>query len=250
MKSYSALFLAFFIIISASSIAQDEDTLNLYKPDAKDFGAMINVSGLISNISAQPQNDLLNSSALLIRYKINENFTFRTGVGPQIMRVNQTNTDSIGQDLVEYDSTASQSMVSIFPGIEYHLEGTKRLDPYLVGELELGLIGRLDIGAVENTSDTTGTSKVTRTISEDGGFALGARVRLGMNYFIAKNLFFGVEYGMGVSSRITGGDREDVIQIEPVSGASTVIRDLSSSRTNNLLFAVDPMVNITFGYFF
>lgn len=237
------------VLFLHTGFAQDTkpDTL---RPADRSFGAVLNTTGLISNITATPQTDLLSSSSLFMRYKVNDKFTFRLGVAPRIGRVNQTRTDSVGKDLVEYDSTASQSRFSLFPGVEYHLKGTKRLDPYVAADLELGLVGRLNVGVVENTSDTTGTSKVTRTITEDGGYAIGARLRLGMNYFIAPNLFLGVEYGLGFSTVISGGDREDVTQIDPVSGSSSVVRELSATRTNNLAFGVDPAVQITFGYFF
>ncbi len=250
MKSYlNFVSLAFTFLFLTSAMAQDNDVDSL-KPAAKSFGAMLNVSGLVANIDAAPQRDLLNTSSLMLRYKIDDQFTFRMGIAPNIGRVKRNTTDSIGKDLVEFDSTASQSVFSIFPGVEYHLAGTKRLDPYVAADLELGLVGQLKIATIQNTTDTTGTSKVTRTINEDGGYALGARLRLGMNYFIAKNLFLGVEYGLGFSTLISGGDREDVTQFEPVSGSSTVDRELSAARNNNLLFAVDPGVQITFGYFF
>jgi len=71
-----------------------------------------------------------------------------------------------------------------------------------------------------------------------------------MNYFISPKVAVGVEYGLGLRSLHTGGDRQDVLQSEPVSGSATTVRNLSSARVADTSFFVDPMVRITFSYFF
>ncbi|MEX2597583.1 MAG: hypothetical protein WEC59_11695 [Salibacteraceae bacterium] len=238
------------------SVAQSDEltdkskSLRSFKPMPGDLGVMVNVEGLISNISMNPGRDLLNNASFFLRYTQSENITFRIGFAPQINRTNVMSTDSIGKDLVEFDSTYSQANFSVRPGVEFHLNGTKRLDPYFAIDAELGLIGKTNIGSVSQTTDTTGTSRMVRTITEAGGYALGAKLSFGMNYFVAPKLFLGMEYGLGITNYVTGGDRQEVVQIEPVSGANTTIRDLSSTRSNNFNFYVDPMVRLTVGYFF
>ena len=221
-----------------------------FNPASGDLGVVVNVSGLISNLNATPRTDLLGNSSFLFRYTHSPRVTYRLGLAPNISRTQVLSTDSVGKDLVEFDSTASRSQFSLRPGVEFHLSGTKRLDPYVALDAELGLIGRLSIGSVSNITDTTGTSRVVRTITEDGGYSLGGKLSVGANYFIAQNLFIGMEYGLGIRGLITGGDRQEVVQIEPVSGTNTTLRDLSSVRNNDLLFGVDPTVQITLGYFF
>ena len=234
-----------------ASVAQDaSDSTSKYFPNNKDFGVTMNVTGLINSITVLPNQDLLNSNSLLLRYKQSERITYRLGIAPNIYRFNQQSTDSIGKDLVEFDSTASRSMISFRPGAEFHLQGTKRLDPYVAVDAELGVIGKTNIGSTSNVTDTTGTSRVVRTITEDGGFVLGARATVGMNYFFAEKMFFGLEYGLGLSNIVAGGDRQEVVQFEPLSGSNSITRDLSSTRSSNLNFYVDPRVQITFGYFF
>ncbi|NQV52970.1 MAG: hypothetical protein HQ500_07290 [Flavobacteriales bacterium] len=227
-----------------------EETKPSLLPNAKDWGVTVNVMGLISNIQLVPRTDLLNNNSILIRYAQSDRWTYRIGFSPQIFRFNVTTTDSVGKDLVEFDSTASRSNVAFRPGVEYHFKGSRRLDPYIALDGEFGIVGGMKIGSVTNTTDTTGTSRVTRTITEDGGFSVGAKLSVGMNYFVAERFCVGMEYGLGLTNIVSGGDRQEVIQIEPVSGTNTTLRNLSSSRTSDLHFQFDPMVQITLGYFF
>lgn len=238
-------------LLIQSANAQDSTAIdrNLY-PKKGNVGVTANVNGLINAISLNTNRDLNNSSLLLLRYMHSERLTYRIGFAPEVYNYNLTSTDSVGKDLIEYDSTISQSSFSIRPGVEYHFTGTKRLDPYVALDGEFGFVGKMNINSVRTSSDTTGTSRTMRTITEDGGYAWGAKLSFGMNYFVAPKLFFGVEYGLGVRGIARGGDRQDVIQVEPVSGSNTIVRELSSSRTSQMNFFVDPGVKITFGYFF
>jgi hypothetical protein len=221
-----------------------------YLPDAKDFGITVNMTGVITNISLNNRMDLRGATMMIVRYNINDNMTFRLGLAPSIMNARTNNTDSVGKDLVQFDSTAKQSSISFRPGVEFHLNGTKRLDPYIAVDGEFGVIGKFSAGSVTNITDTTGTAKITRTITENGGFAFGAKLSLGMNYFVAKRVAFGLEYGLGIGSLITGGDRQEVLQTDPVSGSASTTRILSSARSTNTMMFIDPMVQLTFSYFF
>lgn len=262
IKKSKLLFLAALLTMPTTLLAQDEpmesellpivDTLerSALFPQPGDWGVLVNVNGLVGNITANPRPDLLGNSSLVLRYTHSPRVTFRLGLAPQITRNRVLSTDSVNTTLVEFDSTTTRSQFSLRPGVEFHLKGSKRIDPYVAVDAELGLVGQLSIGSVTDVTDTTGTSRTIRTITEDGGYTLGARLSFGANYFVTQNFFLGMEYGLGVNSLITGGDRQDVVQIEPVSGANTTIRDLSSARSSNLNFAVDPTVQITIGYFF
>ncbi|MEZ4722662.1 MAG: hypothetical protein R2813_12375 [Flavobacteriales bacterium] len=233
--------------------AQDSTALaepREFMPDAKDIGVTANVTGLISNFTGNTRTDLRGVSMALIRYNINDRLTFRVGLAPSVMSIHSSSTDSAGKDLIEYDSTAKQSAFSIRPGVEFHFNGTKRLDPYIALDAEFGIIGQFRAGVVTKTTDTTGTALVNRTITEAGGFGYGAKLSFGMNYFVAKRLALGMEYGLGVQSLVTGGDKQDVTQIDPVSGASSTVRVLSSTRSTNTGLYVDPTAMITLSYFF
>ena len=252
LKKMKALLTILFVSFCTIIIAQTESSSELSPmiPDTGDLGVTVNVTGLISNISINPRQDLRAQNALMLRYVINDHFTFRTGIAPRVMNYRVTSTDSVGKDLVEFDSTARQSSISIRPGLEYHFTGTRRLDPYLALDAEMGLIGGFKAGSNTKVSDTTGTSTFKRTITDDGGFGLGAKLSLGFNYFAAKRLALGLEYGMGIAYTATGGDRQEVLQIDPTSGTASTQRVLSSSRVFDTQVLVDPTVQFTLSYFF
>ncbi|MEQ9187087.1 MAG: hypothetical protein RLP15_05080 [Cryomorphaceae bacterium] len=260
---HSLLPCLFFAFLSLHNFAQESSSqadnttdkveveeLRAFLPNAGDWGVTVNASGILRNIQLTSKQDLLSNSSILLRYTESNRWTFRFGLSPQLYHFNVTTTDSVGKDLVEFDSTSSQSSIGFRPGVEYHFSGTKRLDPYVAFDLEFGVVGGMRIGSVTNTTDTTGTSRVMRTITEDGGYSLGAKLSAGFNYFMAKRIFIGMEYGMGITNVSSGGDRQEVVQIEPVSGTNTTLRKLSSARMSVTQFYVDPMVQITLGYFF
>ncbi len=215
-----------------------------------DLGATANLTGLINNISASPRLDSRGASSVIVRYVSSDLISLRFGLAPSIMSVRQLSTDSVGKDLVETDSSARQASISFRPAIEFHLKGTERLDPYILLEGEVGTIGQFRAGSNTSITDTTGVGTINRTITEDGGFNLGAHVGLGFNYFLVKRLALGMEYGLGVNYMITGGDRQEVIQSDPTSGVAKTTRVLSSSRSSMTNFGVDPMVQFTVSYFF
>ncbi|MCO4805698.1 MAG: hypothetical protein KC456_03815 [Flavobacteriales bacterium] len=251
MKNLIVLSLVFLSIsVQAQVMDSVSTTEKEFLPSAKDLGITVNVNGLVSNITTSPRQDLRGENTLLFRYVINDNMTFRMGLAPTIYSARFLNTDSVGKDLVEFDSTARQSAFSIRPGLEFHFKGSKRLDPYLAIDGEAGVVGQFSAGATTNISDTTGTSKYNRTVTEAGGFSFGAKASVGFNYFVAKRLSAGLEYGMGIHYLATGGDRQEVLQIDPTSGSATTTRQLSSTRVVNTQFFVDPRVQFTLSYFF
>tara|TARA_B110000046_G_scaffold102076_1_gene109713 strand:+ start:476 stop:1237 length:762 start_codon:yes stop_codon:yes gene_type:complete len=246
----SLVFILPFIVAQAQDSIQNQSVPPQYNANAGDLGVTVNITGLINNISSVPRKDLRAQNSLVVRYVINDNLTFRTGIAPRVVGYRVSSTDSVGKDLVEFDSTARQSSFSIRPGIEYHFLGTKRLDPYAALDAEFGVIGWFNAGSNTNISDTTGTSKYKRTITEAGGFGLGAKLSLGFNYFVAKRLALGLEYGMGLAYTATGGDKQEVLQIDPTSGSASTQRQLSSTRVFDTQLFVDPMAQFTLSYFF
>lgn len=249
ITSLSIATMACLLLMIPAAHAQDQAPDTLF-PAKADIGITANVTGLIQNITFQNRTDLIGASLLYLRVNQSDRITWRIGLSPRIVNTQALSTDSVGKDLVEFDSTFKQSAIGFRPGVEFHFEGTRRLDPYVAIEADLGIIGKQSIGSVTNTTDTTGTSRLIRTITEDGGYTLGARLSFGANYFVAKKLFLGLEYGMGFSNIVTGGDRQEVVQIEPVSGSNVTISNPSSTRTSNTMFAIDPTVQFTIGYFF
>ncbi len=246
--------LAVIFFLPFATYAQDTETIvnepRAFISDPGDFGVTINASGLINNVMIRPRVDLRGQNSILFRYNVNENIVVRMGLAPTIMNFRGLSTDSVGKDLVEFDSTARQASFSFRPGVEFHFNGTNRLDPYVAIDGEAGLIGKFSAGAVTSITDTTGTATYKRTITEAGGYSLGAKANVGMNYFLVKNFALGLEYGMGVYYLVTGGDKQEVLQSDPVSGVASAKRELSSTRNLDTQLFVDPTVQLTISYYF
>ena len=123
MKNLIVLSLVFLSIsVQAQVMDSVSTTEKEFLPSAKDLGITVNVNGLVSNITTSPRQDLRGENTLLFRYVINDNMTFRMGLAPTIYSARFLNTDSVGKDLVEFDSTARQSAFSIRPGLEFHFK--------------------------------------------------------------------------------------------------------------------------------
>ena len=112
----------------------------------------------------------------------------------------------------ETHTKSSGMNISIRPGYEKHFAGTDRLSPYIGGEL-LFSITTLTVdsdGLVPNsTTYPTGYTVLTTTtkgkgsvLGNDVGTTYGVNLIAGTDYYIAKDLSLGVEFGWGFSSTL------------------------------------------------
>lgn len=239
--------------LCGASYAQDtiaEKVPAHFKHEKGMLSASLGVTGLLGNISLSAPLGPNNSPQVFLRYFLSDNLALRMGLAPSIRHAKVSRVDSVGKDLVEFDSTNSRASFDIMAGIEYHFEGTKRLDPYIGIDLSFGLVGTEKFNSSLDISDTTGTATMTRTITQDGGYSFGARAFIGANYYVSKHFYLGVGYGLGFTSVATGGDRQEVIQNKPVSGSETTTRILGSARNTTTSLDVDGMAVIQVGFLF
>lgn len=118
-------------------------------------------------------------------------------------------------------------------GAEYHFKGTERLSPYAGLEVRFGGGAAREEG--DNTSDlitngyTSGDSYTTET--KYGTFGLG--LVAGTDFYFAENFYFGLEVGLGWTSR---NDKEGSFDVTAagvnVSGVSSGTLKSSSMTTN------------------
>ena len=89
------------------------------------------------------------------------------------------------------DLKESTTKIGLGFGVEKHFAGTDRLSPYVGGDLLVGF----------------NSSKVEQGSYEEkgpNGFRLGVRGVFGADYYFAKNLYLGVEAGLGIFYHNTG----------------------------------------------
>jgi hypothetical protein len=237
MKKFALL--TVLIVVSIFINAQN-DTL---KGQDGDWGFGFNITGLINNISVANPQDVNNNNAIFAKHYLTDQNALRLTLGIKTINNKWTTEDSVGQALVNVDSTEKRMDISFALGYERHLGNFKRLDPYLGAEIAVGIIGKYKVNANTTITDATGVSTIQRVIQQDGGTSFGINLITGFNYFIVKKLALGAEYGLGYTTSVMGGDVSESVVNTPASGAATSeftkgVNQLNSSGVN---------VNSTFG---
>lgn len=128
------------------------------------------------------------------------------------------------------DFSRSATLIVLSPGIEKHFAGTDRLSPYVGAEITFAkqFASQEDEDVeIEGAWFNGGSSFSNRNYF---GFGLGAVA--GADYYFAKHVYLGVEFGFGLQYQ-TEGD----IEINPSSGSSTTIEGEGSG------FRIRPSVN-------
>ena len=139
---------------------------------------------------------------------------------------------------------------SVSLGYEKHMKGTKRLDPYFVGELFLGRMGNTTFETNVDIKDVTGTDKTQYTRRYDGGFIFGLGVAGGFNYFIAPKFSLGAEFGFAYMYAKVGGDYSESIVNTPVSGSQQSQFNLGKRESTANYIGVASTTVISLSYFF
>lgn len=245
------IFTATIILISLTSFSQ-KDTV---KSRDTDWGFALNVSGLINNVTLNTLSDVNNNNFILAKHHLKDDQVLRIGVGLKTINNNSFKSDSItissgNRALRDIDSTEKRFDFSISLGFEKHLGATRRLDPYVGGELIVASIGKTKINADTKITDVTGGQTIQRIIQQDGGTTFGLNAVVGFNYFFAERISLGAEFGMGYLYSSTGGDVSESMVDTPVSGAqvASFIKSKSQSSTSGL--NVNSTGGIMLSFFF
>jgi hypothetical protein len=210
-----------FVLLSIFTIHAQSDTL---KPVKGDWGFSLNVTGIINNIAIENNKDSLGQYNLFARHYLKNDLALRIGFGVNYLNQKTFNEDSVtiastgSRAFQVKDSSVSRFDFNVSVGIEKHLGTTKRLDPYVGGELSIISIGATKTNANTDLIDVTGTAKEKTIIRQDGGIGVGLGGVAGFNYFISKNLSLGAEFGYGIVYTKAGGDFSASNVITPVSG--------------------------------
>jgi len=248
------IIIAFTLILASTFVVNaQQDTL---KSRDGDWGFVLNLTGLIENISIGNVTDGNNNNSILAKHHLTDNNVLRLGFGIKSISDNWLLEDSItivstgNRALQTIDSTESRLDFSISVGYEKHLGSTRRLDPYLGGELVLGRIGGTTIDASTDIADVTGTEKIQQITQIDGGFNFGLNFIAGFNYFFAERISIGAEFNLGYLFTSTGGDVSDSRVTTPVSGAQVTDFTSSKSKASSKGFNVNSTGGLMLSFFF
>jgi len=240
-----------FAAISIGAFAQ-QDTL---RPQKGDAGFGLSITGIINNISISNANDPNGNYMAFGKYYISNDKALRVGLALDYLNNTSSFADSLNiasgnRALSEVDSTRSRFDFTIALGIEKHLGYNKRLDPYIGAEMIVTRMGGTDITIDSNITDVTGTEKNRTTIHNDGGFGFGVGGMVGFNFFLAKNLSLGAEFGYTFMYVSSGGEysRSDVKT--PVNGDQVSSFVNGKAESNSIKIGVAPTSGINLSFFF
>lgn len=165
----------------------------------------------------------LNNSQLRFRYFFADDMAARIGLRifreSERMEVEEDGTNNIGI------LRTRSSEVAINLGIEKHFSGTERLSPYVGADILLSFAGErqkgenVDLGgdyAADFSFERTGYDVAGEELA---GTGIGLRLVGGADFYVARNVFLGGEFGLGFLLR----NRADVQSTETTAGVSTEI---------------------------
>lgn len=170
-----------FVVMTLPAFAQDEDRK---KPVTKDFTAEVNFNPFSSNP--------VNINYLRFRYFLTDQSSLRIGF-------------SVGMEkqTPQEDVTRKTFDISIRPGYEWHLVGTERLSPYFGVEAEFSV----KKSSFEDEDSDAYVEKIDGAWSESGierGFTrIGLNFIVGADFYVAKRVYLGTEFGFGFQNTKT-----------------------------------------------
>lgn len=215
--------------ISAS--AQDS-----FKPEAGDFSLELNYTpGILSgnNSSAGfklPEYGLKGRLFVGDRFAVKLNLNFSTNsTNDKTYITNPDNSVTTTEDI------SGRTSFSIMPGIEYHFGNYKRVSPYVGAAVGINVGNRVSRDVTGNVS--------SKTVSPTFGFAVQAAA--GVDVYICKGLYAGLEMGLGYGLDKTGRGKTSSVDN---TGATTESQGNSDSITSSFGFFATPSIRV--GWFF
>ncbi len=104
-----------------------------------------------------------------------------------------------GTNITGQRSKTSTFGWNIKPGYEMHFAGTKRLSPYIGGELDLASQTSKAVSHGLTATDAV-TETTVKNAGKTGFFRLGVNALAGFDFYISTHLYLGAEMGFGLSS--------------------------------------------------
>ena len=215
--------------ISAS--AQDS-----FKPEAGDFSLELNYTPGILSGNNSSAGFKLPEYGLKGRLFVGDRFAVKLNLGFSTNSTNDktyiTNPDN---SVTTTEDISGRTSFSIMPGIEYHFGNYKRVSPYVGAAVGINVGNRVSRDVTGNVS--------SKTVSPTFGFAVQAAA--GVDVYICKGLYAGLEMGLGYGLDKTGRGKTSTVDN---TGATTESQGNTDSITSSFGFFATPSIRV--GWFF
>lgn len=198
--------LASFLSLMAASSLSAQDA---FRPMPGELGVGLKAQGFGPVIQGGFEG-VFNFPTLQLRYQSNDRITFRLDIGIEGESRNTESRDtSVFNNIVtttEQTTKVRQTGFTLSPGVEYHFEGTAKLDPYAGAQLVFGRLGnKKTVSEFDQKEGVTAAFNSSSEIVAPGTTRVGLQVFTGFNYFIADRFALGLEYSLGFLSKREGG---------------------------------------------
>ncbi len=223
MKKLLFVFLA---VVCTATVASAQ-----YKPEGSSLSTEVyytpSVGGNGSSVS-------LPTYGLKLRYHLNEKFAVNLNLGYESYGDKEVTIDA-DNDNKDFEKTASNSF-TLAPGIEYHFTKYERISPY--------------IGAQVGVSFGSETEKEWTSYNEDYVkgkaplFSFLAGVTAGVDIYLCKGLYTGVELGLGYRNT-----KEGKTKLEINTGGSETTNE-GNTITSSSSFGFYAVPSIRLGWHF
>jgi len=145
------------------------------------------------------------------------------------------------------EKRTSSMTLSLRPGYEKHFAGTDRLSPYwgvealfslTTTKVETDNISTADVTFTNNSTAISAPYTIyttTRKGGSDAGTTLGINLLAGFDYYIAKNLSLGAEFGFGFSTTSTPDLEDQTVQTTTVSTTNTAVPPVTTTTVTHTI---------------
>ncbi|MDG1189604.1 MAG: OmpW family outer membrane protein [Flavobacteriales bacterium] len=146
-----------------------------------------------------------NAPNLRMRYFINDNIAARVELGLASSNTSMNVYEAGGEGTGTVDMNSMGWSLGL--GAEYHLAGTDRLSPYFSAGFSLGSDSYTEQWDNSDGTDySSGTTAEVKTSASTFGLGIGA----GVDYYVASNIYLGLEMGFGFGTSTDNGGTIEV----------------------------------------
>lgn len=236
--------IAILVMFSVFSTSYGQDSI---KAAHRNFLTELNVNLFQGQLSL---NNALNQ--VKFRYFTSDRSALRIGFTVDAKKLVDDASNVYGTNPTNYSDTRTSTLIGINFGIEHHFRGTKRLSPYIGGELTFGIKSSKHVkensgltttikGAWQTTEYYSSGYSYSAYTAERAFVSYGLNMIMGFDFYVARKLFIGYEMQFGFT-------RKSFSDLEITgSGSTSTTPDYDSSE-----FSFGPRIinGIRVGYVF
>lgn len=185
----------FSALLLISSLAQAQDTIQFVERQPLEYKADANEMTLEVQFAPFGSNPI-SLNGIRARWFSSPQKAFRINVFAGLdsdTEITQQELESAS--LKELKNTSNVFSINVRPGFETHLKGTKRLSPYVGWEFDLAYQHSTFKSEFQDDQDVN----YTKLVNENGFYRVGANLIAGFDFYVAKKLYMGTEFGFGAS---------------------------------------------------